>query len=210
MLLTIHPDNPQERLIKQVVECLESGGVIIYPTDTVYGIGCDIRNRKAIEKICRIKGIRPEKASFSCICSDLSNISEYAIHVTTPLYKMMKRALPGPYTFILEASSQIPRYFQSNKKTVGIRVPDHAIPLEIVRRLGSPIVNTSLHDADALIDYTTDPELIHDAYESRVDLVIDGGFGGIIPSTVVDCSKGDGNWEVVREGKGSLELLELP
>lgn len=207
MLLTIHKDNPPERLLKQVVECLEDGGVIIYPTDTVYGIGCDIRNRKAIEKICRIKGIKPEKASFSCICSDLSNISEYAIHVTTPLYKMMKRALPGPYTFILEASSQIPRYFQSNKKTVGIRVPDHKIPLELVRLLGSPIVNTSLRDVDTLVEYTTDPELIHEQYEKLVDIVIDGGFGGNIPSTVVDCSKGDGSWEIIREGKGPLEIL---
>jgi tRNA threonylcarbamoyl adenosine modification protein (Sua5/YciO/YrdC/YwlC family) len=207
MLLSIHPDNPPERLLKQVVECLESGGVIIYPTDTVYGIGCDIRNRKAIEKICRIKGIKPEKASFSCICSDLSNISEYAIHVTTPLYKMMKRTLPGPFTFILEASSQIPRYFQSNKKTVGIRVPNHKIPLELVRLLGSPIVNTSLHDSDDLIDYTTDPELIYEQYEKLVDMVIDGGFGGNIPSTVVDCSKGDGTWEILREGKGPVELL---
>ncbi len=208
MLLSIHPDNPPERLLRQVVECLESGGVIIYPTDTVYGIGCDIRNRKAIEKICRIKGIKPEKASFSCICSDLSNISEYAIHVTTPLYKMMKRSLPGPFTFILEASSQIPRYFQSNKKTVGIRVPNHKIPLELVRLLGSPIVNTSLRDNDALIEYTTDPELIHEQYEKLVDIVIDGGFGGNIPSTVVDCSKGDGTWEILREGKGPIELLE--
>jgi tRNA threonylcarbamoyl adenosine modification protein (Sua5/YciO/YrdC/YwlC family) len=207
MLLSIHPDNPPERLLKQVVECLESGGVIIYPTDTVYGIGCDIRNRKAIEKICRIKGIKPEKASFSCICSDLSNISEYAIHVTTPLYKMMKRSLPGPFTFILEASSQIPRYFQSNKKTVGIRVPNHKIPLELVRLLGSPIVNTSLRDNDALIEYTTDPELIHEQYEKLVDIVIDGGFGGNIPSTVVDCSKGDGTWDILREGKGPIELL---
>jgi tRNA threonylcarbamoyl adenosine modification protein (Sua5/YciO/YrdC/YwlC family) len=207
MLLAIHPDNPPERLLRQVVDCLESGGVIIYPTDTVYGIGCDIRNRKAMEKICRIKGIKPEKASFSCICSDLSNISEYAIHVTTPLYKMMKRTLPGPFTFILEASSQIPRYFQSNKKTVGIRVPNHKIPLELVRLLGSPIVNTSLRDNDALIEYTTDPELIHEQYEKLVDIVIDGGFGGNIPSTVVDCSKGDGTWEILREGKGPIELL---
>ena len=207
MLLSIHKDNPPERLLKQVVECLEDGGIIIYPTDTVYGIGCDIRNRKAIEKICRIKGIKPEKASFSCICSDLSNISEYAIHVTTPLYKMMKRAFPGPYTFILEASSQIPRYFQSNKKTVGIRVPDHKIPLELVRLLGSPIVNTSLHDNDALVEYTTDPELIYEQYEKLVDIVIDGGFGGNIPSTVVDCSKGDGTWNVLREGKGPIDIL---
>jgi len=207
MLLTIHKDNPPERLLKQVLECLEDGGIIIYPTDTVYGIGCDIRNRKAIEKICRIKGIKPEKASFSCICSDLSNISEYAIHVTTPLYKMMKRAFPGPYTFILEASSQIPRYFQSNKKTVGIRVPDHKIPLELVRLLGSPIVNTSLHDNDALVEYTTDPELIYEQYEKLVDIVIDGGFGGNIPSTVVDCSKGDGTWDVLREGKGPIDIL---
>jgi tRNA threonylcarbamoyl adenosine modification protein (Sua5/YciO/YrdC/YwlC family) len=207
MLLAIHPDNPPERLLRQVVDCLESGGVIIYPTDTVYGIGCDIRNRKAMEKICRIKGIKPEKASLSCICSDLSNISEYAIHVTTPLYKMMKRTLPGPFTFILEASSQIPRYFQSNKKTVGIRVPNHKIPLELVRLLGSPIVNTSLRDNDALIEYTTDPELIHEQYEKLVDIVIDGGFGGNIPSTVVDCSKGDGTWEILREGKGPIELL---
>jgi tRNA threonylcarbamoyl adenosine modification protein (Sua5/YciO/YrdC/YwlC family) len=207
MLLTIHKDNPPERLMQQVVKCLEDGGVIIYPTDTVYGIGCDIRNRKAIERICRIKGIRPEKASFSCICRDLSNISEYAIHVTTPIYKMMKRALPGPYTFILEASSQIPRYFQSNKRTVGIRVPDHKIPLELVRMLGAPLVNTSLHDNDALVEYTTDPELIHDQYEKLVDLVIDGGFGGNVPSTVVDCTPKDGSWEIIREGKGSVDIL---
>ena len=207
MLIQIHKDNPQERLLQQVVDCLQNGGVIIYPTDTVYGIGCDIKNKKAIEKICRIKGIKPEKASFSCICSDLKNISDYAVHVDTPVYKMMKRALPGPFTFILQASGEIPRYFQSNKKTVGIRVPNHTIPIALVRLLGNPLVNTSLHDDDEIVEYTTDPDLIYERYHKLVDMVIDGGYGDNKPSTVVDCSAKDGSWEILREGKGDIDLL---
>jgi len=207
LLIQIHKDNPQERLLKQVVECLLDGGVIIYPTDTVYGIGCDIKNKKAIEKICRIKGIRPEKASFSCICSDLKDLSEYAVHVNTPVYKMMKRALPGPFTFILQASGQIPRYFQSNKKTVGIRVPDHTIPVALVRLLGNPLVNTSLHDEDEIIEYTTDPDKIYERYSKLVDIVIDGGYGDNSPSTVIDCSMSDDAWEILRVGKGDIDLL---
>lgn len=205
MLVRIHPDNPQPRVIDQVVQCLRKGGVIIYPTDTVYGIGCDINDRKAVERICQIRRIDPDKAQFSFICSDLSHISEYCASLDTPVFKMMKRALPGPYTFILNATSRVPKIFQSKKKTVGIRVPDHAVPLAIVRELGNPIMTASVHDADDQVEYTTDPELIHEKYGHLVDLVIDSGYGGIVGSTVVDCSGSEPY--VVREGKGEVDIL---
>lgn len=205
--LRIHPENPQGRHIETVVDCLRKGGVIIYPTDTIYGLGCDIRNKKAIEKVCRIKGIKPEKANFSCICEDLKIIGEYALHVTTPMYKIMKRALPGPYTFIVEASKSIPRHFQSRKKTVGIRVIDHAIPTQIVHQLGNPIMSTSLHSSDEILEYPTDPDEIFMRYEKLVDIFIDGGYGNIVPSTVVDMSRGEDEIEVLREGLGSLDIF---
>lgn len=209
MLLSIHPQNPQERAIKQVVECLQNGGIIIYPTDTVYGLGCDIHNKKAIERICRIKGINPEKAMLSCICEDFKILGEYVLHLDNTVFKMMKRVLPGPYTFILEASKNIPRHFQSKKKTVGIRVVDNAIATAIVKALGNPIVSTSLRDDDEIQEYLHDPELIYERYENIVDIVIDGGPGGLEGSTIVDCSKGGDDIVIIREGKGSLEDLGI-
>lgn len=205
MLLSIHPENPEPRKIKQVTECLADGGLVIYPTDTVYGLGCDIFNQKAIERLCRLKGVKPGKMSFSFICNDLSHISEYTLNLDTPTYKLMKKALPGPFTFILKANNSIPKLFKNNKKTVGIRVPDHPIPRAIVAELGHPIITTSIHHEDEILDYITDPELIYERFGKLVDIVIDGGWGGIEPSTVVDCT-GDFP-EVVREGKGDPDLL---
>jgi tRNA threonylcarbamoyl adenosine modification protein (Sua5/YciO/YrdC/YwlC family) len=205
-LIVIHPKSPQERLIERVADCLRKGGVIIYPTDTVYALGCDIHNKKAIEILCRIKGLKPEKAKLSCICEDLKIIGEYAVHVSTPAYKVMRKALPGPYTFILQASKMIPRHFQSNQKTVGIRVVDHAIPTAIVKALGNPIVTTSLHSEDDFIEYPTEADEIFDRFHKVVDIVIDGGTGGILPSTIIDCSDED-EIRVLREGVGSLDIL---
>jgi len=204
MLLRINPQNPQQRLIERVVECLRGGGVIIYPTDTVYGLGCDIKNKRAIERLAQLKGTTIEKANFACILADLSDISEYAVQISTPVYKTMKRALPGPYTFILRASKTIPHFFVSNKKTVGIRVVDHSIPSEIVRQLGNPIVTTSLRDEDLYEEYFSDPELIHERYKGLVDIVIDGGYGGLIPSTIIDCSEDE--FKVIREGLGPVDF----
>lgn len=203
MLLRIYPENPNPKAIKEVVDCLRQGGVIIYPTDTVYGIGCDINNRKAVEKICQIRNIKPEKAQFSFICQDLSHISEFCSQIDNSTFKLMKRLLPGPYTFILNATNKVPKLFQSKKRTVGIRIPDNNIPLEIVRVLGNPIMTASVHDEDEIIEYTTDPSLIHERFENLVDIVIDGGFGGIEGSTVINCA--DGDVEIIREGKGSIE-----
>lgn len=203
MLIRIHPDNPDPRQISKVVEILKQGGVIVYPTDTVYGIGCDISKSKAIERIARIKGIRPEKANFSFICHDLSHLSAFTRHINNPTFKMMKRNLPGPFTFILEANNNVPRIFKNKKKTIGIRIPDHNIPLDIVKSLGKPIVTTSLHDTDLILDYTTDPELIHENMGSQVDLVIDGGYGNNVPSTIVDCTSYP--YSIIREGLGELE-----
>lgn len=205
MLLRIHPDNPQPRQIQAVVECLRKGGVIIYPTDTVYGIGCDINSRKAIEKVCQIRGIKPEKATFSFICSDLSNISEYCSQIDNAVFKLMKSVLPGPYTFILGANSKVPKMLHSKRHTVGIRIPDNRIPLAIVAELGNPIMTASVHDEDDLIEYSTDPELIHERFGDLVDMVIDGGYGGTDVSTVLDCA--DGDIALVREGKGPVDFL---
>lgn len=205
--LTIHPDNPQERHIREVVKVLEKGGVIIYPTDTVYAVGCDIKHKKALERICRIKGIKPEKAQFSFICEDLKTIGEYTVHLSTPVFKLMKRALPGPYTFILEASKNMPRHFQSRRKTVGVRVSDHEIPLAIVRALGRPLLSTSLKDEDGVYEY--DPDNIFDRYGKLVDIVIDGGWGGSEASTVIDCSEGEDDIQILREGLGSVESLSI-
>ncbi|MFM7233504.1 MAG: L-threonylcarbamoyladenylate synthase [Flavobacteriales bacterium] len=203
MLLPIHPDNPDPRKITQVVECLQKGGIIVYPTDTVYSMGCDMLNPKALEKLALIKQIKLEKANFSLICYDLSHLTEYSKQLSNPVYKLMRNVLPGPYTFILEASKAIPKIFSDRKKTVGIRVPDNAIARAIVEALGHPIVATSVHDDDAMLDYTTDAELIHEKWSNRVDIVIDGGPGGLEPSTIISCVNDD--IEVLRIGKGSVD-----
>jgi tRNA threonylcarbamoyl adenosine modification protein (Sua5/YciO/YrdC/YwlC family) len=191
------------RKMKQVVECLKDGGTVIYPTDTVYGLGCDIFNKDAVEKVCRIKKVKLEKMNFSFICNDLSHISDYTLNVDTPTYKLMKRCLPGPFTFILKANNTVPRLFKNKKKTVGIRVPDNEIARCIVRELGNPIVTTSVHHEDDVIDYITDPYAIYERYQNIVDIIIDGGTGGYHPSTVIDCT-GDEPL-VLREGLGKLE-----
>jgi len=205
MLLKIHPDNPSERQIKTVVECLAKGGVIIYPTDTVYGLGCDITKPKAIERIAQIRGIKVEKANFSFICHDLSHLSDFTKPIPNPVFKMMKKALPGPFTFILPANSNVPNIMQNKKKTIGIRVPDHKIANSIVLMLGNPIISTSIHDEDDIIEYTTDPELIYEKYHKIVDIVIDAGPGGNIPSTILDCTTDE--VITVREGKGDVDSI---
>ena len=201
MLLRIHPENPQPRLINQVVECLKDGGVIIYPTDTIYGLGCDIKQPKAIEKICQIKNMDPQKAQLSFICSDLSHLSEYSKSIDTPLYRMLKNYLPGPYTFILPASKQVPKILQSKKSTIGLRVPDNNICQQILTMLGNPILSTSL-PGEMVEDYT-DPEIIYDRFGNLVDFVIDGGIGGMTPSTIVDCTTDE--WTILRQGLGDWE-----
>jgi len=203
MFLKVHPENPGQRQILKVCEVIKKGGVVVYPTDTVYAIGCDIFNTRAVERIAKIKGIPIKKANFSFIFSDLSLLSDYAKLISNPVFKMMKAYLPGPYTFILPARNNIPRIFHSRKKTVGIRIPDNNIPLEIVRELGHPIMTTSIHDDDELIEYTTDPELIWEKYKDQVDAVVDGGYGLNEASTVIDCT----NTEpvVVRLGIGAVE-----
>jgi tRNA threonylcarbamoyl adenosine modification protein (Sua5/YciO/YrdC/YwlC family) len=201
--IKLYPENPDPRKIQKIVNILLDGGVIIYPTDTVYGMGCNIHNLRAVERIAQIKGIKVKKHNFSFICYDLSNISEYTRALSTPVFKMMKKALPGPYTFILEANNAVPKILNSNKKTVGIRVPDHAIPRLLVKELGSPILTTSIHDEDDIIEYSTDPELIYEKFRELVDVVIDGGYGNNVASTILDCT-GD-EIEVVRQGLGSLE-----
>ncbi len=203
MLLKLYEKNPDSRIINKIVDLLQYGGVIIYPTDTVYGIGCDITKARAVERVARIKGIRPDKARFSFICADLSQLSDFARHVDNTTFKLMKSSLPGPYTFILTASTQVPRFIKQRRKTVGIRIPDNQIILEIVRQLGNPILTTSLKMDDQILEYPTDPELIHEEYGDLVDAVIDGGYGGIIPSTVIDCSGEEP--EVRREGLGEVD-----
>ena len=202
--IKIYENNPNEVAIKKVVEVLKNGGLVIYPTDTVYGLGCDITNTKALERVAKIKGVKLEKANFSFICSDLSHISDYIKQIDTSTFKILKRALPGPYTFILPGNNNLPKEFKK-KTTVGIRVPDNAIALEIVRQLGNPIVSTSIHDEDEVLEYSTDPELIFEKWQNLVDLVIDGGYGDNIGSTIIDLS----GFEpvVIREGKGSLDVI---
>ena len=202
--IKIYQDKPSEAAIKKVVDVLRNGGLVIYPTDTVYGLGCDITNTRALERIAKIKGIKLEKANFSFICSDLSNLSDYVKQIDTATFKILKRALPGPYTFILPGNNDLPKEFRK-KKTVGIRVPDNSIIIEIVKMLGNPIVSTSIYDEDAVIEYSTDPELIFEKWQNLVDLVIDGGYGDNIPSTIIDLSGFEP--EVIREGKGSLDVL---
>lgn len=205
MLIKIYPENPNPKAIEQIVEVLKKGGVIIYPTDTVYGMGCDITNQKAIERICKLRGIKAEKANFSFICSDLRHISDYIKPIDNTVFRVLKKALPGPFTFIFNANNNVPKLLSSNKKTVGIRVPDNAIAREIVLQLGNPILSTSIHDDDEVIEYSTDPELIHEKYEDKVDLIVDGGYGDNEPSTVVDCTSGE--FEIIRQGKGDLESI---
>jgi len=203
-LLKIFPENPNPKAIKKVIEVLKKGGLIIYPTDTVYGLGCDITNVKALERIAKIKGIKLERSNFSFICHDLSNLSDYVTQIDTSTFKLLKRTLPGPYTFILPGASSLPHPFKK-KKTVGIRIPDNSIALEIVKSLGNPIVSTSIHDEDELLEYTTDPELIFEKWSSKVDLVIDGGFGDNTPSTVVEVK--DSEITILREGKGTVDIF---
>lgn len=204
-LVKIYPENPNPKAIQKVIDVLTKGGVIIYPTDTVYSFGCDITKSRALEQVARLKDIKVEKANFSIIFSDLSHLSEYTKQVDTPTYKLLNRALPGPYTFILDASNAVPKIFKSKKKTIGIRIPDNNIPREIVKALCNPIIASSVHDEDEIIDYTTDPELILEKYGNVVDLVIDGGIGDNFASTVIDLTSGSP--EVVREGKGDLSIL---
>ncbi len=202
--IKIYSENPNEKEIDKVVKVLRNGGLIIYPTDTVYGLGCDITNTKALEKVAKIKGIKLEKANFSFVCNDLSHLSDYVKQIDTATYKILKRALPGPYTFVLPGSNTLPKVFKK-RKTVGIRVPDNSIARTIVAALGNPIVSTSIHDEDDILEYTTDPELIFEKWQNRVDLVIDGGYGDNYASTVIDLT---GNYPVIiREGKGSLDIL---
>ena len=203
MLLKIHPENPSQRQILRAVEILRQGGVIVYPTDTVYAFGCDIYQQKAVDKIAQLKGIRTEKADFSFIFSDLSQVSDYAKLFDNSIFKMMKAYLPGPFTFILHARNNVPKLFQSKKKTIGIRIPDNNIALELVRELGHPMMTTSIHDEDELIEYTTDPELIYDKYKDKVDAIIHGGYGNNEPSTVVDCTSEEPL--IIRQGIGIIE-----
>lgn len=202
MIIEIHPENPAPRHIQMVVEILNNGGVIIFPTDTVYGMGCSIEQPKAVDRIARIKGIKKEKANFSAIFNSLSMISEYTKPISTSVYKMLRRNLPGPFTFILDANNNIPRIFQSKKKTIGIRIPDNGILMEIIEALGQPLLTTSIHDQDEIIDYTTDPYIIEENFGKLVELIIDGGHGGNEPSTVIDCTSE--NIEIIRQGKGIL------
>jgi len=203
-LLKIYPENPNPKAIQKVVDVLRKGGLIIYPTDTVYGLGCDITNVKALERIAKIKGVKLERSNFSFICHDLSNLSDYVTQIETPIFKLLKRSLPGPYTFILPGANTLPYPFKK-KKTVGIRVPDDPIALEIVRVLGNPIVSTSIHDEDEIIEYTTDPELIFEKWSSKVEMVIDGGFGDNQPSTVIEVNRSE--ITIIREGKGSIDIF---
>ena len=205
MLIKIYPENPGEKVIEQVVDVLKKGGLIIYPTDTVYGLGCDITNQKAIEKIARLRGVKVEKAHFSFVCHDLSHISDYIIPIDNETFRVIKKALPGPFTFIFNANKKVPKLLSSSKKTVGIRVPDNNIARMIVKTLGNPVISTSIHDEDEIKEYSTDPELIHEKYEHLVDLVIDGGYGSNEPSTIVDCTQGE--FEIIRQGKGDLSLF---
>ncbi|MEM8762892.1 MAG: L-threonylcarbamoyladenylate synthase [Bacteroidota bacterium] len=202
--IKLFEENPNPRQVERVVDVLRKGGLVIYPTDTVYGLGCDISNTKALERIARIKGIKLAKASWSFVCADLSNLSDYVRQIDSATFKILKRALPGPYTFILPGNNNLPKDFKK-RKTVGIRVPHNSIAKAVVEALGNPIVSTSIHDEDDVLEYTTDPELIFEKWQNLVDVVIDGGYGGNVASTIIDLS--EGYPEVVREGKGPTDIL---
>jgi len=201
--IKLYDENPSEREIKRIVEVLKNDGVIIYPTDTVYGLGCDITSNRALERVAQLRGVKLAKANFSFICEDLSNLSDYVRQIDTPTFKLLKRALPGPYTFILPGNNNLPTVFKK-KRTVGIRVPDNNIARAIVKHLGNPIISTSIYDEDDVIEYTTDPELILEKWDKLVDVVVDGGYGGNIPSTVIDLTSGEA--VLIREGKGDLTI----
>lgn len=206
VLLPIHPQNPEPRKISQVISVLQEGGIIVYPTDTIYGIGCDLTNRKSVERLCKIMGVKPHKLDLSFICNDLSHIAEFVKRIDTPVFKILKKSLPGPFTYIFESSSKVPKILNVNKKTVGIRIPDHPIPRELVSQLGNPLITTSIKDDDKIKAYTTDPEEIYDDFKNEVDLVIDGGPGGNIPSTVVDFTGPEPI--VLRNGLGDFESFQ--
>ncbi len=201
MLVHLHPDNPQPRVLKQIADCLKDGGIIIYPTDTIYGLGCDIYNQKAIENICKIKNVDPKKAQLSFICRDLSHLSDYTKSIDTPLYRMLKTYLPGPYTFILPASKQVPKILKSKKETIGLRIPDNVICKQILETLNNPILSTSL--PGEMVEEYTDPEIIFEKFGDKVDFVIDGGPGGMNPSTIIDCTSDE--WHIIRQGAGVWE-----
>ena len=203
MLVKIYPENPNPREIRKVAEVFRAGGLVVYPTDTVYGLGCDINNSKAIEKVAQIKGLNLKKNNLSIICHDLRNLSDYTKPLDNHIFKLLKKNLPGPFTFILPANNNVLKIFKSNKKTIGLRVPDNPIITEIVKELGNPILNTSIKDDDEILEYMTDPELIKEKFENIIDIVIDGGYGGNEPSTIVDCT--NEHYEIIRHGKGNLE-----
>ncbi|HHZ66034.1 MAG TPA: threonylcarbamoyl-AMP synthase [Flavobacteriales bacterium] len=202
MLLKIHPDNPNPHEINIAIDHLKAGQVIIYPTDTVYALACDMLNRKAVERLCQIKGVKLAQANFSLICNSLSHLSDYTKNVNTSTYKLMKKYLPGPFTFILNANNKVPKIFKSNKKTIGIRIPKNNIAFKLVEQLGNPLVSTSIHDRDEILEYTTDPELIYDRFKDLVEVTIDGGYGSNIASTIIDCTSDEPM--IIREGKGVL------
>jgi tRNA threonylcarbamoyl adenosine modification protein (Sua5/YciO/YrdC/YwlC family) len=201
--ISIHPQNPEPRKITQVVEVLQKGGIVVYPTDTIYGIGCDLMNRRAVERLCQIMNIKPLKLDLSFICSDLAHISKFVKRIDTPVFKILKKALPGPFTFIFDSNTNVPKILGVNKKTVGIRIPNHPIPLEIVKLLGNPLITSSIKDDDHIKEYTTDPDQIFEDFKHKVDLVIDGGAGGHVPSTIVDFT-GDSP-TIKRQGLGNFE-----
>ena len=203
-LLSIHPQNPELRKLNRVVELLQKGGIIVYPTDTIYGIGCDLTNRRAVERLCQIMDVKPQKLNLSFICYDLSQISEFVKRIDTPVFKILKKELPGPFTFIFESSSKVPKILGVNKSTVGIRIPNHPIALEIVRLLGNPLITSSIKDDDEIKEYTTDPEEIFADFKYKVDLVIDGGAGGNIPSTIIDFTSGEP--VLTRQGLGNFSV----
>lgn len=203
-LISIHPVNPEPRKINRAVELLRKGGVIVYPTDTIYGIGCDLLNRRAVERLCQITEVKPQKLNLSFICNDLSHISEYVKRIDTPQFKILKKLLPGPFTFIFDSSSSVPKILDVNKKTVGIRIPNHAIPLALVQQLANPLITSSIKDDDVIKEYTTDPEEIYEDFKHQVDLVIDGGVGGNVPSTIVDFTSGEP--VVTRQGLGEFNF----
>ncbi len=208
MLQRINPEKPQEDLIHQAVECLRHGGVIIYPTDTFYALGCDIQHKKAVERLCRIKGLDPAKAQYSCICEDMKTVGEYCLHLSTPMYKIIKRAFPGPYTFVLQASRKVPRHFQT-RKTLGIRIPGHPVPQLLLHYLGNPIASMSVDQDEDDPDHGRDPDLIWDRYQAKVDMMLSAGYGNYLASTVIDMSRGEEDIEILREGMGALAPLGL-